>query len=193
MVTEGLVIKILPSPYLHRYRQKKKGNNKPVHEARQVDTKIKTRNELIPIIEYLHREGKKIALTNGCFDILHVGHIHSFREAKKHSDVLIVALNSDDSVRSLKGKARPFVPEAQRAEVLAAINYVDYVVIFNELDPLAIITDLKPDVLVKGEDWAEGTIIGQDVVENRGGKVIRVPLKKGVSTTNLIKKIKTSG
>ena len=164
-----------------------------MHEARRVDTKIKTRNELIPIIESLRSQGKKIALTNGCFDILHVGHIHSFREAKKQSDVLIVALNSDDSVRSLKGKERPFVLEAQRAEVLAAISYVDYVVIFNELDPLAIITDLKPDVLIKGEDWAEGTIIGQDVVEARGGKVVRVSLKKGVSTTSLIKKIKTSG
>ena len=164
-----------------------------MHEARRVDTKIKSRNELIPIIEHLHREGKKIALTNGCFDILHVGHIHSFREAKKNSDILIVALNSDDSVRTLKGKEKPFVPEDQRAEVLAAMSDVDYVVIFNELDPLAIITDLKPDVLVKGEDWAEGTIIGQDVVEARGGKVIRVSLKKGVSTTNLIKKIKTSG
>lgn len=156
-------------------------------------TKIKTRNALIPVIEQLQREGKKIALTNGCFDILHVGHIHSFREAKKNSDILIVALNSDDSVRALKGSEKPFVPEGQRAEVLAALSDVDYVVTFNELDPLALITDLKPDVLVKGEDWVEGTIIGQDVVEARGGKVIRVSLKKGVSTTDLIKKIKTSG
>jgi rfaE bifunctional protein nucleotidyltransferase chain/domain len=156
------------------------------------DTKIKSRNELIPIVEQLHKEGKKIALTNGCFDILHVGHIHSFREAKRNSDILIVALNSDDSVRTLKGKERPFVPEDQRAEVISAMSDVDYVVIFNELDPLAIITDLKPDILVKGEDWAAGTIIGQDVVEARGGKVIRASLKKGVSTTNLIKKIKTS-
>lgn len=165
-----------------------------MHGARTIDdTKIKSRMELIPIIEHLHREGKKIALTNGCFDILHVGHIHSFREAKKNSDILIVALNSDDSVRILKGKERPFVPENQRAEVLSAMSDVDYVVVFNELDPLAIITDLKPDVLVKGEDWAEGTIIGQDVVEARGGKVIRVSLTKGVSTTTVIKKIKTSG
>ncbi len=165
-----------------------------MHKARTVDdTKIKSRNELITIIERLRRNGEKIAFTNGCFDILHVGHIHSFREAKKQSDILVVALNSDDSVRALKGKERPFVPEDQRAEVLAAMSDVDYVVIFNELDPLSIITDLKPDVLVKGEDWAEGTIIGQDAVEARGGKVIRVSLKKRVSTTNLIKKIKTSG
>ena len=161
-----------------------------MHGARGTDTKIKPRNELIPIIQQLKREGKKIVLTNGCFDILHVGHIHSFREAKKHGDILIIALNSDASVRVLKGKERPYVPVEQRAEILAAVMYVDYVVIFNELDPLAIITELKPDALVKGEDWVEGSIIGQEVVEAEGGKVIRVPLKKDVSTTNLINKIK---
>jgi len=164
-----------------------------MHEALRADTKIKSRNELIPVIEQLRRKGKKIAFTNGCFDILHVGHIHSFREAKNNSDVLIVAVNSDDSVRALKGKERPLVPEDQRAEVLSAMSDVDYVVIFNERDPLSLITELKPDILVKGEDWAEGTIIGQDVVEARGGKVIRVSLKQGVSTTNLVKKIKASG
>ncbi|MBW1678783.1 MAG: D-glycero-beta-D-manno-heptose 1-phosphate adenylyltransferase [Deltaproteobacteria bacterium] len=152
--------------------------------------KIKSRNELIPIIKTLKKEGKKIVFTNGCFDLLHVGHIHSFREAKKNGDVLVIALNSDDSVQSLKGIARPFVSQDQRAEVLSAITYVDYVVIFEELDPLSIITELKPDVLVKGEDWAEGKVVGQEVVEAVGGKVIRIPLVKGVSTTNLIKKIK---
>ena len=163
-----------------------------MNERQRRETKIKPRDELIPIADLLHSQGKKIAFTNGCFDILHVGHVHSFREAKKNSDVLVVALNSDDSVRVLKGKEKPFVPENQRAEVIAAIGDVDYVVIFNELDPLALITELKPDVLVKGEDWAEGTIIGQEFVEAGGGKVIRVSLKKGVSTTNLIKKIKAS-
>lgn len=158
-----------------------------------MDAKIKTRSELALVVEHLRRQGKKIAFTNGCFDIIHVGHVHSFREAKKHSDILIVAVNSDDSVRALKGKEKPYVPEDQRAEVLAAMGDVDYVVIFNELDPLALITDLKPDVLLKGADWAEGTIIGQDIVEAGGGKVVRVPLKKGVSTTNLAKKIKASG
>src|SRR4030042_3104107 len=194
MATEEPVIKVLPSPYPFRQSRKKERNNKPVHKARTVDdTKIKSRNEVIKVIERVRRNGGKIAFTNGCFDILHVGHIHSFREAKKQSDILVVALNSDDSVRALKGKERPFVPEDKRAEVLAAMSDAAYVVIFNELDPLSIITDLKPDVLVKGEDWAEGTIIGQDFVEAKGGKVIRVSLKKGVSTTNLIKKIKTSG
>ncbi len=155
-----------------------------------MDDKIKSRKELLPIIERLKKEDKKIVFTNGCFDLIHVGHIHSFREAKKFGDILVVALNSDRSVRALKGEGRPYVPEAERAEILAAIRYVDYVVIFEELDPLSIISELKPDVLVKGEDWAEGHIVGQEVVEKRGGKVIRIPLVKGVSTTNLVKRIK---
>jgi len=154
--------------------------------------KIKSRDELASIIEALKKEGKKIVLTNGCFDIIHLGHIHTFREAKKHGRILIVAINSDESVRSLKGIDRPFVPEDQRAQVLAAISYVDYVVIFNEIDPLSIVTELKPDVLIKGEDWKEGTIIGQDVVEAGGGKVVRIPLVEGLSTTSLIKKIRSA-
>ena len=155
-------------------------------------TKIKSRTELISIVKKLKEEGKKIAVTNGCFDILHVGHIHSFREAKRNGDILIVAVNSDNSVRSLKGPSRPFTPEDQRAAILAAVEEVDYVVIFDEMDPLAIITEIKPQVLVKGEDWAEGAVIGQDVVESEGGKVIRVPLIQGVSTSRLIEKIKSS-
>ena len=155
-------------------------------------TKIKSRAGLIPIVKELKKEGKKIAFTNGCFDILHVGHIHSFREAKRNGDILIVALNSDKSVRSLKGQGRPFTPEDQRAEMLAAVMDVDYVAIFDEPDPLAIITEIKPHVLVKGEDWAEGAVIGQEVVESEGGKVIRVPLIKGVSTSRLIERIKSS-
>jgi D-beta-D-heptose 7-phosphate kinase/D-beta-D-heptose 1-phosphate adenosyltransferase len=155
-------------------------------------TKTKSRAGLIPIVQELKKEGRRIAFTNGCFDILHVGHIHSFREAKKNGDILIVAVNSDNSVRSLKGPSRPFTPEDQRAAMLAAVEDVDYVVIFDELDPLAIITAIKPYVLVKGEDWAEGTVIGQDVVESEGGKVIRVPLTQGVSTSSLIEKIRAS-
>jgi D-beta-D-heptose 7-phosphate kinase/D-beta-D-heptose 1-phosphate adenosyltransferase len=155
-------------------------------------TKTKSRAGLIPIVQELKKEGRRIAFTNGCFDILHVGHIHSFREAKKNGDILIVAVNSDNSVRSLKGPSRPFTPEDQRAAILAAVEDVDYVVIFDELDPLAIITAIKPHVLLKGEDWAEGTVIGQDVVESEGGKVIRVPLIQGVSTSSLIEKIRAS-
>jgi D-beta-D-heptose 7-phosphate kinase/D-beta-D-heptose 1-phosphate adenosyltransferase len=147
---------------------------------------------MVDTVGKLKTQGKKIVFTNGCFDLLHVGHLHSFREAKRHGDVLIVGLNSDESVRTLKGKGRPFVPEAQRAEMLAALRDVDYVVIFPELDPLSIITDLLPDVLAKGEDWAEGAVIGQDVVEAHGGKVMRVSLVPGTSTTNILQKITAS-
>lgn len=147
---------------------------------------------MVDIVRKLKSQGKKIVFSNGCFDLLHVGHLHSFREAKRHGDVLIVGLNSDESVRALKGKDRPFVPEAQRAEMLAALREVDYVVIFPELDPLSIVTDLLPDVLVKGKDWAEGAVIGQDVVEAHGGKVVRVSLVNGASTTNMLKKISAS-
>lgn len=160
--------------------------------SKAMNMKVKPRAELASIIEALKKEGKVIVFTNGCFDILHMGHIHTFQEAKKHGHILIVAINSDRSVRSLKGTDRPFVPEDQRAQMLAAITYVDYVVIFNEIDPLAIVTELKPDVLVKGEDWKEGTIIGQDVVEAGGGKVVRIPLVDGLSTTRLIEKIRSS-
>jgi D-beta-D-heptose 7-phosphate kinase/D-beta-D-heptose 1-phosphate adenosyltransferase len=154
--------------------------------------RVKSRSELIHILSKAKREGKKIVLTNGCFDLLHIGHLHAFVEAKKHGDLLVVAINSDDSVRALKGRERPFISQEQRAEMIAGLRVVDYVVIFDELDPLSIVTDLKPDVLVKGEDWAEGTIIGQDVVESGGGKVVRVPFLKGFSTTKLINKIKSS-
>lgn len=154
-----------------------------------MESRIKTRSEMVRIVRKLRTQGQKLVFTNGCFDLLHVGHLHCFREAKKYGDVLIVGLNSDESVRALKGRDRPLVPEAERAEMLAGLRDVDYVVIFPELDPLSIVTDLLPDVLVKGADWAEGAVIGQDVVEAHGGKVVRVPLVKGASTTNLLKKI----
>lgn len=154
-----------------------------------MENRVKSRDEAVRIVRSLKQEGKKVVFTNGCFDLLHVGHLHCVREAKKYGDVLIVGLNSDESVRALKGKDRPLVPEAERAEMLAGLRDVDYVVIFPELDPLSIVTDLLPDVLVKGADWAEGAVIGQDVVEAHGGMVVRVPLVKGASTTNLLKKI----
>ena len=157
-----------------------------------MEQRVKSRAELVDIIVEANGEGKKVVLTNGCFDLLHVGHLHTFEEARKHGEMLIVALNSDESVRKLKGAERPFVPQQQRAEMIAALRVVDYVVIFDEPDPLSIVTDLKPNVLVKGEDWAEGTIIGQDVVEAGGGKVVRVPLVEGFSTTSLIKKIQAA-
>jgi D-beta-D-heptose 7-phosphate kinase/D-beta-D-heptose 1-phosphate adenosyltransferase len=141
------------------------------------------------VVAGLKQQGKAVVFTNGCFDIIHVGHVRLLQEAKTFGDVLIVALNSDASVRTLKGAGRPFVSEEQRAEVVAALEMVDYVVIFNELDPLRIITELTPQVLVKGGDWTIDTIIGRDVVEQAGGKVIPLRFIDGVSSTTIIQRI----
>jgi len=151
--------------------------------------KIKHLEELKKIVAGFKQQGKTVVFTNGCFDIIHVGHVRLLREAKTFGDVLIVALNSDASVRTLKGAGRPFVSEEQRAEVVAALEMVDYVVIFDELDPLRIITELTPQVLVKGGDWTIDTIIGRDVVEQAGGKVIPLRFIDGVSSTTIIQRI----
>jgi D-beta-D-heptose 7-phosphate kinase/D-beta-D-heptose 1-phosphate adenosyltransferase len=151
--------------------------------------KIKHLEELKKIVAGLKQQGKAVVFTNGCFDIIHVGHVRLLQEAKTFGDVLIVALNSDSSVRTLKGAGRPFVSEEQRAEVVAALEMVDYVVIFDELDPLRIITELTPQVLVKGGDWTIDTIIGRDVVEQAGGKVIPLRFIDGVSSTTIIQRI----
>ena len=148
--------------------------------------KIKNLKELIKIVDLNKQEGKKIVFTNGCYDLIHIGHIRCFREAKKLGDVLIVALNSDRSVSSLKGPPRPIIPEEERAEILSAIECVDYVTIFDQDDPLDTITAVMPDVLVKGGDWNVNTIVGRDIVESHGGKVIALPLVPGVSTTQII-------
>ncbi|MDY7032894.1 MAG: D-glycero-beta-D-manno-heptose 1-phosphate adenylyltransferase [Thermodesulfobacteriota bacterium] len=152
-------------------------------------SKIKTRNEIKSIVDRLRNEGKVIVFTNGCFDLIHVGHIRYLQEAKKLGDHLIVAVNSDHSVKIIKGDQRPIVPEDERAEVLAALECVDFVVIFHEPDPYQIISLLKPHILVKGEDWSEEAIVGKDVVESIGGRVVRIPMTKGASTSNVIQKI----
>jgi rfaE bifunctional protein nucleotidyltransferase chain/domain len=151
--------------------------------------KVKNLGELKKIRAALKRAHKKVVFTNGCFDIIHVGHVRLMREAKKQGDVLVLAINSDASVRQLKGAKRPYVPEDERAEVMAALESVDYVIIFNELDPLRVITEIQPDVLVRGGDWTVDTIIGRDVVEGAGGKVISLPFVEGLSTTNIIQRI----
>jgi len=151
--------------------------------------KIYQRNELKAEVDRLKREGKKVIFTNGCFDILHAGHTRYLREAKKLGDVLILALNSDSSVRSIKGEKRPIVPETERAEVVASLASVDYVTIFNELTPLELIEFLQPDVIVKGGDWAEKDIVGADTVRRWGGRVAIMPEIKGASTTNVIEKV----
>jgi len=152
-------------------------------------SKITSRNELKAKIDRLKREGKKVVFTNGCFDILHAGHTRYLREARKLGDTLILALNSDSSVRSIKGPMRPIVPEAERAEVVAALDSVDYVTVFDELTPLELIEFLRPDVIVKGGDWAEKDIVGAEAVRKWGGRVAIMPEIEGASTTNIIDKV----
>ncbi len=138
----------------------------------------------------LRRDGLTVVFTNGCFDLIHGGHIHLFRRAKTRGDVLIVAVNSDASVRRLKGPARPVFPLAERMEVLAALADIDYVTWFEEDTPQKIIAALLPDVLVKGGDWGAGEIVGTAEVEGAGGRVCRVPYLRGHSSTNIIDKIR---
>ncbi len=152
--------------------------------------KILTRSQAKEIIRKEREKGKKIVFTNGCFDLLHAGHIYLLREAKKEGDILIVALNSDSSVRKIKGTSRPIYPEKERAEILASLEMVDYVVIFEETTPYQIIKELKPHILVKGGDWRINEVVGRDLVESWGGKVKIVPYLSGFSTTNIVEKIK---
>lgn len=147
---------------------------------------IKTLKEKL---DALRREGKKIAFTNGCFDILHVGHVRYLKEAKKTADILVLALNSDESVRAIKGKKRPLVCEMERAEVLSALECIDFVTIFSEQTPLALICYLKPDVLIKGGDWPEDKVVGRDEIKEWGGHVTLIPEVAGKSTTNIVDKV----
>jgi D-glycero-beta-D-manno-heptose 1-phosphate adenylyltransferase len=157
------------------------------------ESKLKDRKSLGKIISRLHSQGKKIVFTNGCFDILHYGHAKYLEQAKAKADVLVVAVNSDSSVKSLKGKGRPVVGQKSRAKMLAALESVDYVVIFPEETPGELIKFLKPDVLVKGGDWEQDRIVGADFVKSRGGRVYSIKFIKGFSTTNILRKIaKTS-
>lgn len=156
------------------------------------DDRILTLNEILPIIERLKSEEKIVVFTNGCFDLLHVGHVRYLAEAKAAGDILVLGLNSDKSVRALKGPGRPITSEAERAEILVSLRSVDYIVIFDDPDPLRLILAIRPDVLVKGEDWKEKDIIGASEVKSWGGKVFRAKQKEGSSTTNLIEKVKKS-
>jgi D-beta-D-heptose 7-phosphate kinase/D-beta-D-heptose 1-phosphate adenosyltransferase len=151
--------------------------------------KIKKREELLRIIKGLKAKGKSIIFTNGCFDLLHVGHIRYLEEAKALGDVLVVGVNSDASVRKLKGPKRPVLPVEERTEILSGLGCVDYITIFDELDPSALITSLRPNVLVKGGDWTKEQTIGKEVVEGLGGEVVIIPFVKGTSTSNLIETI----
>src|SRR4030042_1165489 len=151
--------------------------------------KVKARRELLRIIKDLKTKGKRIVFTNGCFDLLHIGHVHYLEGAKALGDVLVVGVNGDASVRKLKGPKRPILPEAERAEILSGLGCVDYITLFNETDPLKLITSLRPDVLAKGGDWAKEQIVGKEVVERAGGEVVIIPFVKGASTSHLIQTI----
>jgi D-beta-D-heptose 7-phosphate kinase/D-beta-D-heptose 1-phosphate adenosyltransferase len=152
---------------------------------------ISTADEAAAFAERVRARGGKVVFTNGVFDLLHPGHVRYLREARALGDALIVAVNSDASVRGNKGPARPINPERERAEVLLALAFVDAAVIFSEDTPHAIISRIQPDILVKGADWAEDAIVGRDTVEARGGQVIRVPVEQGFSTTTIIEKIRS--
>ena len=152
--------------------------------------KILTWEELKKEADRLRGKGKKIAFTNGCFDILHVGHVRYLREARKTGDLLILGLNSDASVRAIKGEKRPLVPQGERAEFVASLMSVDYVTVFDETTPLKLIEYLRPDILVKGGDWKEEAVVGRDAVRSWGGKVVIVPMTEGASTTNIVEKIR---
>jgi D-beta-D-heptose 7-phosphate kinase/D-beta-D-heptose 1-phosphate adenosyltransferase len=153
-------------------------------------TKIFARTDLIEQVTAHQKTGERIVFTNGCFDLLHIGHTRYLKEAKGLGDRLVVGLNSDDSVRQLaKGTDRPIVPADQRAEVLAALACVDYVTIFDEPDPLALIQALRPNILVKGGDWSTDRIVGKEFVEAQGGSVRNIPLVPDISTTAIIQRI----
>jgi rfaE bifunctional protein nucleotidyltransferase chain/domain len=154
-----------------------------VTRARQ---KLLTRDAAARAVRAAQARGERIVFTNGCFDLLHVGHVRSLEQARSHGDRLLVAVNSDASVRRLKGRSRPLVPARQRAEVLAALACVDWVVVFGEDTPLATICALRPDVLAKGGDWSLDTIVGRREVEGWGGRVVRLREVPGVRTTRII-------
>lgn len=145
--------------------------------------------ELVHIIAGLKKGGKRIVFTNGCFDILHVGHVRYLKKARGFGDILIVGLNSDESVRKIKGDKRPIVPQRERAEVLSSIRFVDYVVLFNEPDPYNTIASVRPDILVKGGDWKIDEIVGRDIVESCGGEVHTIPFIEGASSSKIIEAI----
>ncbi len=156
------------------------------------EKKIVSLENLIPIVNDAQKAGRQVVFTNGCFDILHVGHVRYLAAAREAGDLLVVGLNSDRSVRLIKGADRPIITQGQRAEVLAGLGCVDFVVLFDEPDPLMLIQALNPDVLVKGEDWSEDRIIGANHVKSKGGQVVRVKFADNMSTSGIIDRIITT-
>jgi len=155
--------------------------------------KILGRAAALRAVRAARRRGERVVMTNGCFDLLHVGHVRSLEAARRHGNRLLVAVNSDASVRRIKGRGRPLVPARQRAELLAALACVDWVVIFPEPTPRALVRAIGPDVLAKGGDWAPDAIVGRAEVEARGGRVVRLREIPGIRTTALIAKARRLG
>jgi rfaE bifunctional protein nucleotidyltransferase chain/domain len=154
---------------------------------------VLTLEEMIVRFGREKRNGKRVVFTNGCFDLLHPGHIHSLEAARALGDFLVVGINSDESVRVLKGEGRPLIPEQERAEILASLECVDGVVIFDQLTPQKVVAALLPDVLVKGSDWPGNQIVGREEVEAAGGRVVLVEVVAGYSTTEILEKIRRTG
>jgi len=154
--------------------------------------RVVAQDELILHAAERKRNGQRIVFTNGCFDLLHPGHIRLFEQARALGDTLVVAINSDASVRENKGDGRPIMPQDERAEILAALEAVNYVTVFEEPTPQRLIARLVPDVLVKGSDWGPDEVVGRAEVEAAGGRVVSIPLEAGYSTTNLIERIRNS-
>jgi D-glycero-beta-D-manno-heptose 1-phosphate adenylyltransferase len=161
--------------------------------GRPATARIMTLDTLAAFVGQQRAAGLRIVFTNGVFDLLHPGHVRYLQEARALGDLLIVGLNADESVRRNKGPARPINPQAERAEVLAALASVDAVAVFSEDTPAEIIRLVQPDVLVKGADWAADAIVGRDIVEARGGRVVRIPVEQGYSTTMLVERIRNAG
>ena len=153
--------------------------------------KVKSPEELQEICRSAQRQGRRVVFTNGCFDILHVGHVRYLESARGLGDLLIVGVNGDNSVKQIKGPDRPLIGEDQRAELVAALHCVDYVILFDAPDPLELIELISPDILVKGADWPLEKIIGGDIVMKKGGSVVRIPFVQGSSTTTIIDRILT--
>jgi D-beta-D-heptose 7-phosphate kinase/D-beta-D-heptose 1-phosphate adenosyltransferase len=146
--------------------------------------------KLAPILQNLQKQGQKVVFTNGVFDLMHLGHVTYLQAARAKGDLLVVGINSDESVRRIKGPLKPLLPLVERAEMLLSLSCVDYATFFEEADPYHAIQVLQPDVLVKGGDWALDKIIGGDIVRARGGQVLNIPVVEGRSTTNLIQMVR---
>ena len=154
-----------------------------------MNSKVLSPDSLLQIVSSLKKSGKTIVFTNGCFDILHAGHVRYLNAAKALGDILIIGLNSDSSVKIIKGDKRPVVSQEQRAEVLSALSCTDYITLFDEPDPFNLISAIRPNILVKGGDWSEDRIIGADIVKADNGQVARITIVPGISTSEIIARI----